>query len=71
MPNSLNPQTFPRTDYTYLPEPARIVSIHRKAMDAVIELEMGDGRALGHMPGQFVQVSRFGYGEIPLSLIHI
>lgn len=68
MPSSIHPQPIPRADYTYLPEPARIVSIRREATDAVIELEMGDGRALGHMPGQFVQVSRFGYGEIPVSI---
>jgi sulfhydrogenase subunit gamma (sulfur reductase) len=36
-------------------------------MDAVLELEMAKGRPLGHMPGQFVQVSMFGYGEIPIS----
>lgn len=53
---------------SYLPDPARIVDIRREAMDAVIELETGDGRRLGHMPGQFVQVSRFGYGEIPISV---
>ncbi len=53
---------------SYLPEPARIVSIRREAMDAVIDLELADRRALGHQPGQFVQVSRYGYGEIPISV---
>ncbi len=54
--------------WTYLPEPARIVSIRREAMDAIISLELADRRALGHQPGQFVQISRFGYGEIPISV---
>ncbi|MCF8062783.1 MAG: FAD/NAD(P)-binding protein [Deltaproteobacteria bacterium] len=55
-------------DWTYLPEPARIVSIRREAVDAVIELELADRSALGHKPGQFVQVSMFGFGEIPISI---
>jgi NAD(P)H-flavin reductase len=55
-------------DWTYLPEPARIVSIRREAVDAMIELELADRRSLGHKPGQFVQVSMFGYGEIPISV---
>ena len=55
-------------DWTYLPEPARIVSIRREAVDALIELELADRSSLGHKPGQFVQVSVFGYGEIPISI---
>lgn len=53
---------------SYLPNLAQITGIRREAMDAVIELEMADGLSLGHMPGQFVQVSAFGYGEIPISI---
>lgn len=56
------------SDWTYLPEPARIVSVRREKMDAVITLALADGRPLGHMPGQFVQISRLGYGEIPISV---
>jgi len=61
-------RAVPPADWTYLPEPARIVSIRREAVDAVIELEPADRRSLGHKPGQFVQVSVFGYGEIPISI---
>lgn len=68
MAESVESRPVPRADFTYLPQPARILSIRRETMDAVIELELGDGRPLGHMPGQFVQVSRFGYGEIPVSV---
>ncbi|MDZ7700469.1 MAG: FAD/NAD(P)-binding protein [Deltaproteobacteria bacterium] len=63
-----NRQIRAPSDWTYLPEPARIVSIRREKMDAVIALELADGRPLGHMPGQFVQISRLGYGEIPISV---
>mgnify|MGYP006309602539 CR=1 FL=1 len=34
----------------------------------MIELELADRSALGHKPGQFVQVSLFGYGEVPISV---
>ena len=61
-------QAHGASHWTYIPEPARIVSIRREAMDAVIDLELEDGRALGHQPGQFVQVSRYGYGEVPISV---
>jgi NAD(P)H-flavin reductase len=61
-------QSSPPLDWTYLPEPARIVSIRREKMDAVISLELADRRPLGHMPGQFAQISRFGYGEVPISI---
>ena len=54
--------------WSYVPEMARIVSIRKGPMDALIELELADRRPLGHKPGQFVQVSRFGYGEIPISV---
>jgi len=53
---------------SYLPGLAKVLRVQREAMDAIIELEMAGGRRLGHMPGQFVQVSMFGYGEIPISI---
>ncbi len=68
MPEPAGSSPAVRADFTYLPEPARILSIQRGTMDAVIGLELGDRRPLGHMPGQFVQISRFGYGEIPISV---
>jgi NAD(P)H-flavin reductase len=61
-------RTGPPADWTYLPEPARVVSVRREAADAVIELELADRSALGHKPGQFVQVTLFGCGEVPISI---
>jgi NAD(P)H-flavin reductase len=52
----------------YVPKPARVVTVDRHETHAVIELVMPRGAALRHQPGQFVQVSVFGYGEAPISV---
>jgi len=52
----------------YVPQPARVVSVERRQAHAVIELALPRDAALGHQPGQFVQVSVFGYGEAPISV---
>ncbi len=52
----------------YMPELAKVYRTCRKETDIIIEAGMHSGRPLGHMPGQFVQVSVFGYGEVPISI---
>jgi len=53
----------------YLPEPATLVRAQpMTATERFLELKLESGRALGHMPGQFVQVSVPGFGEAPLSI---
>ncbi len=36
--------------------------------EKLIEIELPDGQPLGHRPGQFVEISLFGYGEAPISI---
>jgi sulfhydrogenase subunit gamma (sulfur reductase) len=53
----------------YAPEPARITRVERLTeLERLFEVELPGGRELGHQPGQFVQVSVFGFGEAPISL---
>ncbi|MGD9518106.1 MAG: FAD/NAD(P)-binding protein [Armatimonadota bacterium] len=53
----------------YVPEPARIVKVEpQTAKEKLFEVELTSGRALGHGPGQFVQVFVPGIGEAPISL---
>lgn len=53
----------------YVPTPARILRTEQLTeMEKLFEIELSDGRRLGHEPGQFVQVSLFGFGEAPISI---
>ena len=53
----------------YLPEPARIVEIKDfTANERFLKLELLSGKSLGHIPGQFLQVSILGIGEAPISI---
>lgn len=53
----------------YAPEPARIVRTRKLTeLERLFEIELNDGRELDHRPGQFVQVSVFGFGEAPISI---
>jgi len=53
----------------YAPEPCEIVSVRDLTPDEkLFRLRLADGRALGHVPGQFVQVSLPGWGEAPISI---
>lgn len=53
----------------YLPEPARVLHVERMtATDTLFDLQLENGRTLGHAPGQFVQFSILGVGECPISL---
>jgi len=53
----------------YVPRPARISRAEQMtAKEKFFELQFVDGSDLGHQPGQFVEVSMFGYGEAPISI---
>ncbi len=40
----------------------------RSEIDTLFEIELDDKKPLGHKPGQFVEVSVFGYGEAPFGV---
>ncbi len=62
------PRRAERTS-AYLPEPVRVREVTRLTeLENRYTLTFEDGRALGHAPGQFVQVSIFGVGEAPISV---
>jgi len=53
----------------YLPRPAEIVeAVKLTQREKFFEVRLADGTALGHSPGQFVEVSIFGVGEAPISV---
>lgn len=53
----------------YLPEPATVVrNVPMTAQESFFEVTLDSGRKLGHMPGQFVEVSVPGIGEAPISV---
>ena len=53
----------------YLPLPATVVRTESvTALEKFFEVRLGSGRPLGHMPGQFVEVSLPGVGEAPISI---
>ena len=53
----------------YTPEIAEIVRTEKMTeIETLYEVRLPGGRDLGHVPGQFVQVSLFGIGEAPISI---
>ncbi len=53
----------------YLPEPTEVVRVEPMTeLEKFFEFRLAGGRELGHMPGQFAQVSVPGYGEAPISI---
>jgi sulfhydrogenase subunit gamma (sulfur reductase) len=53
----------------YLPQVATVLKNDAvTALEAHFELALDAGRPLGHMPGQFVEVSVPGFGEAPISI---
>ena len=53
----------------YLPEPATLVrSVPMTALERLFEFRLDDGKDLGHMPGQFAEISLPGLGEAPISI---
>jgi len=57
------------TESIYLPQPAEVLEVRKlTALESHYRLRLESGAALGHAPGQFVQVSLFGVGECPISI---
>jgi len=61
--------TYARQDDIYRPEMATVVrSEPMTALERFFELKLDSGKELGHLPGQFAEVSIFGIGEAPISI---
>ena len=60
-------ESVPENTVYYRPGLAEVLRVDKKSWEVLIELEMAGG-PLEYQPGQFVQVSVFGYGEIPISI---
>jgi len=53
----------------FLPEPAEVLKAEPMTeMEVFLRFTLDSGRELGHMPGQFVEVSVPGIGEAPISI---
>lgn len=53
----------------YLPVDATITSVTELTpSEKLFRLRLSDGSELGHLPGQFIQLSLLGYGEAPISV---
>jgi len=58
-----------KPDELFVPEMAKIARAgNLTAQDRLLEIELPGGKDLGHKPGQFVEVSVFGFGEAPISI---
>jgi NAD(P)H-flavin reductase len=68
MPDSATEYPTQTARAFFRPQLAKVLSVAKEPTHAVIELTLPDGATLGHRPGQFVQVSVFGYGEAPISV---
>jgi len=64
-------QRFPgqKPEELFVPEMAKITRAEDLTeQDRIFEIELPGGKDLGHKPGQFVEVSIFGFGEAPISI---
>jgi NAD(P)H-flavin reductase len=53
----------------YVPDLAHVLEAHAMTdQEIFLDLRLSDGRRLDHVPGQFVQVSLLGVGEVPISI---
>ncbi len=53
----------------FVPQMATIAHAENlTAQDRLFEIALADGRDLGHKPGQFVELSIYGFGEAPISV---
>ena len=60
---------IPHQSSIYVPEPATLVRAEPMTeLERLFEIRLDSGRDLGHMPGQFVEVSVPGIGEAPISI---
>jgi NAD(P)H-flavin reductase/NAD-dependent dihydropyrimidine dehydrogenase PreA subunit len=67
--NLPQPLNINETELLQTPQPATIKTIKRLTQkETLIELELESRKPLGHVPGQFVEVSVMGVGESPLSI---
>jgi sulfite reductase subunit B len=58
-----------RSKDIYLPEPATVLKAEPMTeLEGFFQFSLDSGRDLGHMPGQFVEVSIPGFGEAPISI---
>lgn len=56
-------------EHLYTPRDAEIISVKELTPDEkLFRLKMGDDAELGHLPGQFVQLSILGFTEAPISV---
>lgn len=61
--------TYAHRDDIYRPEMATVViSEPVTELERFFELKLDSGKELGHLPGQFAEVSVFGIGEAPISI---
>jgi sulfite reductase subunit B len=61
-------QAEPRVESLYLSRMATVTAVRSLTeKEKLFDLELAGG-PLGHSPGQFVEVSAFGYGEAPISI---
>ena len=64
-------QRFPgqKPEELFVPEMAKITRAEDLTeQDRIFEIKLPGGKDLGHKPGQFVEVSIFGFGEAPISI---
>jgi sulfite reductase subunit B len=53
----------------YVPTAATLRRVEKLTpTEKLFEIELSDGQTLGHRPGQFVEISLFGFGEAPISI---
>jgi sulfite reductase subunit B len=53
----------------YKPMKARVLKVHKYTdQEKFLRIELDGKKDLGHQPGQFAQVSLFGFGEAPISI---
>ena len=58
-----------KSESIYLPELAEIMRMEQLTeKEKLLEVRLRNGQELGHLPGQFVEVSVFGIGEAPISV---
>ena len=59
----------PKSPSLYLPENATIEkTATMTATEKYFRIKLDSGKELGHLPGQFVEVSLLGVGEAPISV---
>ncbi len=59
----------PAKESLFLPGAAEIIKVEKLTeTEKLFEFKFKNGQELGHAPGQFVEVSLFGYGEAPISI---